>query len=93
MENLINWETKSGTPIQVGEMTITPQAQALSLRSPFGGFVWNRPSGVLVEENGRVTQYPITDVTRRVILACIAITILVNLLAFFVGIMRFGGKK
>lgn len=31
-----------------------------------GGFVWNRPSGVIVDENGERVTVPTRDVTRLV---------------------------
>ncbi len=82
MQDLIMWETQSSTPIQVDNMTITPQTKSLSVRLPYGGFVWNRPSGVLIEENGRTEYQPIVDVTRTAVIALFAITLFVSLLAF-----------
>lgn len=54
----------SGTTVMVNDYTITPQSQALIVRSPMGIFVWNRPTSVLVERNGEVKRIPIVDVTR-----------------------------
>jgi hypothetical protein len=57
-----------GEPVQRNGLTVTPLAQSLRVRLPFGpagwGFVWNRPAAVLVEQNGRVERLPIVDVTR-----------------------------
>ncbi|MBN1317300.1 MAG: hypothetical protein JXA42_17590 [Anaerolineales bacterium] len=63
----IQWKTHCGEPIQVGELSITLQSQSLTVRSPSrwpGGFVWNRPTGVLVERDGVTERIPIVDVTR-----------------------------
>ena len=93
MQDLINWETQSSTPIQVDTMTITPQTKSLSVRLPYVGFVWNRPSGVLIEENGRVEYQPIIDVTRISMLTFLVMPIVVSLFLFIVRSIRFGGKN
>ena len=55
-----------GAPLAHGDVRITPRARVLTLETPFGGLVWNRPSAVLVERNAEVTRIPIVDVTRAV---------------------------
>ena len=65
----IELKTNTGRPIKREDMTITPQAQALTVRFPFGGFVWNRPLAVLVERDGRRERFPIFDVTRAAVLS------------------------
>ena len=64
LSEFIRLENTSAEPIVVGDTRITPQAQAFSLRFPFGGFVWNRPTAVLVERDGETRRIPIVDVTR-----------------------------
>ncbi len=64
LSDYIRFETTSAEPIVVGDTRITPQARAFSLRFPFGGFVWNRPTAVLVERDGVTQRIPIRDVTR-----------------------------
>lgn len=61
----VRWETRSGQSLKVGDATLTPQAQALTLRWPTGGFVWNRPTALWVERGGQTERIPIIDVTRR----------------------------
>jgi hypothetical protein len=51
-------------PVTVGDVTVTPRARALVVRLPRGGFVWNRPSAVLVERAGEVRRIRVWDVTR-----------------------------
>jgi len=58
--------TNRGEPVTVGDATLTPQSQAVVLRWPNGGFVWNRPVAVRVEQGGDVRQIPILDITRLV---------------------------
>jgi hypothetical protein len=76
------WDIQDGQPVTVGGRTVTPQAQVLSLRLPFGGFVWNRPVAVVVEENGRSQRLPILDVTRMMMLAVAVVSTAVALLAW-----------
>lgn len=77
MPQWIQWKTQSGSPIHVEDVIVTPQSQTLSLITPFGGFVWNRPTAVLVEQNGQNTTHPIPDITRT---ALIVIAIFVFIL-------------
>jgi hypothetical protein len=51
-------------PVTVGDVTVTPRSRALVVRLPRGGFVWNRPSTVLVERAGHVRRIKVWDVTR-----------------------------
>ena len=60
----IQWETTTGEAVSVGDFTVKPQAQAVSVRWPNGGFVWNRPVAVLVQQGDQETRLPILDVTR-----------------------------
>lgn len=71
----------SGNPVVVGDVTITPQSRALMFRSRFGGFVWNRPTAVLVERAGKTERLPIVDVTRAVLLGLVGLGLLVTILA------------
>jgi hypothetical protein len=70
MNDWIRWETVDGEPLQVGETTVTPQSRVLVVKWPFdhpwfnGGFVWNRPVAVTVNQGQETTRLPIVDVTR-----------------------------
>lgn len=76
IRDMISWETREGPVLQLGDRTVTPVAQALRLRAPFGGFVWSRPVAVVVTEGGDVTRYPIVDVTRVALWAMAGASIL-----------------
>jgi len=59
-----NVETTLGEAVTAQGVTVTPQAQVVSLRlGQNAGFVWNRPTAVLVERGGQVERIPIVDVT------------------------------
>ena len=57
-------QTRSGKTVTVGEVAATPESQALTMRWPRGGWVWNRPAAVLVERGEDEERIPIVDVTR-----------------------------
>ena len=42
INNVVQLRKSSGDPVKVGDVTVTPQSQALIVRWPLGGFVWNR---------------------------------------------------
>ena len=81
-EKIWQWHIENSEPISVGEVTLTPQAQVLSLRLPFGGFVWNRPVAVVVEENGRFQRLPIPDITRMIVLAAAVVSTAVAIMTW-----------
>ena len=64
LKDLVQWQTVSGEAVRVGDVALTPQSQALTVRWPKGGFVWNRPVAVLVERDGQTERVPVVDVTR-----------------------------
>ncbi len=64
LKAMVHLQTIAGQPVTVGHDTITPQAQVLTLRTPIGGFVWNRPVAVLVERAERIERHRIRDITR-----------------------------
>jgi len=57
-------QTISGDQTKIGNTTVTPQAQSITLRWPYGGLIWNRPVAVVVEQEDQVARTPIIDVTR-----------------------------
>ena len=64
LSKYVNWKPVMGEPQVIGDRTIRLQAQAISLITPFGGFVWNRPTAVFVEKDGHTDEVPIVDATR-----------------------------
>jgi hypothetical protein len=82
---VFQWEIQDGQSVTVGARTITPQTQVISLRLPFGGFVWNRPASVLVTENGRTRRLPVPDMTRMIVLAAVVVSTAVALAAKLQG--------
>lgn len=76
----------AGQPVTVGDITVTPQFQSLVVRLPIGGFVWNRPTAILVEQGGQAKRVPIRDATRTIQLWLLGFSLLfsiVSLITFF----------
>jgi hypothetical protein len=60
---VINQEAE---PVMAGDARLTFRSQAVVLRWPAGGFVWNRPVAVEVDQGGEFRQVPILDLTRLI---------------------------
>ena len=75
LKDLIQLQTNTGEKITAGNLSLTPQSKALTIRLPFGGFVWNRPVAVLVEENGQTRRIPIVDATRMAQVGVLALAL------------------
>jgi hypothetical protein len=86
--NILKFETQIGEPLMVGDTTITPQSQALIVRWPRGGFVWNRPIGVMVDRDGQVERLPIVDVTRYATWTFAGLTLLFSVIITSVAARR-----
>ena len=69
LNDLARYTSTHGDPITIGDVTVTPRSSALVIRLPFGGFVWNRPTGVTVRRGDAIEDIPIHDVTRMTQLA------------------------
>lgn len=83
--NVLQWERTTGEPVVAGDVTITPESQALILRLPIGGFVWNRPTAVLVDGDGGQRRVPIVDVTRTAQIGLLAAGTLFLVAALILG--------
>ena len=86
----VELKTNSGAPVNRGSVTVTPEAQALVVRLPYVGFVWNRPVAVVVEQDGRRERFPIFDVTRAVIMTMAGAAALISVIVVVAGFL---GRK
>jgi hypothetical protein len=87
--DIIKWQTVAGEAVTVGDVTVVPQSQALTLRwGRYGGLVWNRPVAVLVERGGQTERIPIVDVTRAVQLGLLGFCLIFCMVAFVVSTQR-----
>ena len=89
LKGLIQVQTVSGQPVTVDSLTVTPQSQALIVRLPIGGFVWNRPAAVLVEQNGTAQRLPIVDITRILQLGLLGFSFVLSI----VSLVKFSQRK
>ncbi len=72
----IQWRAGAGPPVTIGQTTVTPWARALIVRLPLGGFVWNRPVAVVVQQDGQTERIPVRDLTRYVELGLLGVGLL-----------------
>ena len=75
LKEMVQWKTVTGSPMPIGDVTVTPQSQALTIRWPNGGFVWNRPVAVLVARGEETERIPVVDVTRMAQLGLFGLSI------------------
>jgi hypothetical protein len=88
LNDVIQWQTVSGEQVTVGDVTLMPQSQALTVRWPNGGFVWNRPTAVLVERGGQTERIPIVDVTRIAQLTLLGLGIVFSIVTLMLSIRK-----
>ena len=65
LRDFFELKTVQGTAVHTPHYTLIPESQALTIRFPFGGFVWQRPTAVLIEQGEQTERQPIVDVTRQ----------------------------
>jgi len=80
LNDFIQLKTAQGTAVHTPHHTLIPESQALTIRFPYGGIVWQRPTAVLIQENNQLRRYPITDITRIVIWSLLSFSLLSPLL-------------
>jgi hypothetical protein len=85
-KDMFKWQTISGDKVTVGDVTVTPQSQALTIRWPNGGLVWNRPAAVLVERGEQRERIPIVDVTRVAQLGLLGLSLVFTMMAIVLSV-------
>ena len=80
LTEFIEWKTVHGTAVSTPQHTLIPESQALIIKFPFGGFVWQRPTAVLVQNGAQTQRHPIVDVTRLATWSVLAASLLIPLL-------------
>ena len=85
---LFQWQKVSGQPLVVNDLTLTPQSRVLIIRFPWGAFVWQQPTAVLVEQNGQVKRLPIVNLTRAIQLGLCGLGVVMITTAVFVQFAR-----
>lgn len=82
LKDQLQIQTGVGPPVTIGDITVTPQFQVVIIRLSSGGFVWNRPSAILVEQDGQITRLPIRDVTRILVLSLLSFSLVFSIMSF-----------
>ena len=88
LKDVVQWQTISGEEVTIGDVTLTPQSQALTLRWPNGGFVWNRPVAILVERGGQTERVPVVDVTRIAQLTLLGLGLVFSMVTVILSIWK-----
>ncbi len=78
--DFVQLKTVQGTAVQTPHHTLIPESQALIIKFPYGGFVWQRPTAVLVQQGDHSRRLPITDITRLATWSVLAASLLLSLL-------------
>jgi hypothetical protein len=81
----------SAEPVTVDDVTVTLRSRALVVRLPKGGFIWNRPTAVLVEQGARARRIPIVDVTRILQVGLLGLAVLTASISLLGSRRRTGG--
>ena len=89
LKDVFQVQTVSGQPVTVESVTVTPQSQALIVRLPIGGFVWNRPTAILVERDETAKRFPIVDITRILQLWLLGFSLVLSI----VSLVKFSQRK
>jgi hypothetical protein len=89
LKDVFQVQTVSGQPVTVESVTVTPQSQALIVRLPIGGFVWNRPTAILVERDETAKRFPIVDITRILQLGLLGFSLVLSI----VSLVKFSQRK
>ncbi|WP_420629896.1 hypothetical protein [Candidatus Leptofilum sp.] len=80
LTNFIEWKTVQGTAVSTPNHTLIPESKALIVNFPYGGFVWQWPTAVLVQQGEQTERHPIIDVTRLATWSIIGMSLLLPLL-------------
>ena len=88
LKEILRWQTISGDKVTSGDVNVTPQSQALTIRWPHGGLVWNRPVAILVERDEQTERFPIVDVTRMVQLGLLGLSLVFSIFILLLSVRQ-----
>jgi hypothetical protein len=84
LNKYIKYQSISGDPVIRGDTVVTPISSALSISLPFFGFVWNRPSALIVDSKDGTQKVPIVDLTRVAQLGILTMGFLISALVWLI---------
>jgi hypothetical protein len=88
LHEMVEWQQHAGDKLSLGNASVTPLSQALVIRTPIGGYVWNRPVAVLVERDGRQQRLPIVNVILQARLAMLGLGLTITGLGLIYSALR-----
>jgi len=88
-QDLFQVQKASGEPVMIGDLSITPQSQAIIVRLPKGALVWNRPTAILVKRGTQVKQIPIVDFTRSLQMGLLGFGVVITI----ISLVKFARRK
>lgn len=94
-ERTLVQHTSAGEPVDIGDLNLYPISRAYRINFPGanGGISWNRPLGVIVEDQqGNRQVLPVKDVTRRYQISILSAGFLATLFTWLV-LKRFKSPK
>jgi hypothetical protein len=80
-------QTSTGEPVEINDLTVYPVARSYRINMPGvrGGFIWNRPVAVIVEDSaGNRQVLPVVDRTRLLQIAIFSAGLLGTLLTWII---------
>lgn len=88
LREMVEWQTHAGDTLALGDVSLTPLSQALVIRAPIGGYVWNRPVAILVERDGQQQRLPIPNVILTARLAMLGLGLTLAALGLVYSALR-----
>lgn len=88
LRDMVEWQNHAGETRTLGNASFTPLSQALVVRTPVGGLVWNRPVAILVERDGQEQRIPIVNVLLRARLAALGLGLALAALGLIISGIR-----
>lgn len=93
IQNLVESRESSGEPVSAHGYTVTPRSRAIIIRLPRARFVWNRPVGVDVTQDGQTVHVPIGERNRMLPMAMLAVVATVIAVSLFARSRRPARKE
>ncbi|GJM39973.1 MAG: hypothetical protein DHS20C20_02550 [Ardenticatenaceae bacterium] len=80
LNDFIELKTVEGTAVSTPTHTLIPESKALIINFPYGGFVWQWPTAVRVQNGEQTERHPVVDVTRLATWSIIGTSLFLTLL-------------
>jgi hypothetical protein len=88
LKNIVRLKTVRGESIVTDNNIITPLSQALIVRFPFGGLIWNRPVAIEVDTGKDIRRLPIVDITLAIQIGIFTVGAMLTVIYWLIGRRR-----